>query len=97
MAFSKRLLVSALHWPKNTALRSLDFVRQLLVKERSLDSMLNTEDRKRDGVYRYDIAEEGLSNPDATVWWELSLLETSHFDEEVRNAASNLARWTKDS
>ena len=56
-----------------------------------MDTMLNTEDRRRDGVWRYEIDEEGLSNPEAAVWWELALLEKSHFDEEVRAAAAELA------
>lgn len=78
-------------------MRALEFIRQLLVKDRALESMLNTEDRRRDGIYKYDATEENLSNSEASVWWELSLLESSHFDEEVRAAASKLARWTKDS
>lgn len=97
LAFSKRLIIASLHWPKGTSLRSLDFVRQLLVKDRALESMLNTEDRRRDGLYNYDATEENLSNSEATVWWELNLLEKGHFDEEVRAAAAKLARWTKDS
>lgn len=97
LAFSKRLLISSLHWPKATALKSVQFVRQLLVKERCLETMLSTEDRRRDGVYRYEASEEGLSNPEATVWWELTLLEGRHYDEEVRAEAGRVARWTKDS
>ena len=96
LAFSKRLTLAALHWPKGSALRALEFIRQLLVKDRVLESMLNTEDRRRDGVYKYDATEENLSNSEATVWWELTLLENSHFDEEVRAAAAKLATWTKD-
>lgn len=97
LAFSKRLTLASLHWPKGTALRTLDFIRQLLVKDRALEGMLNTEDRQRDGIYKYDATEENLSNSEATVWWELCLLESSHFDEEVRAAAAKLATWTKDS
>ena len=96
LAFSKRLLISCLHWPKLTVNSALDFVRQLLVKERQLETMLNTEDRKRDGLWRYEIDVEGLSNPEATVWWELGLLEKNHFDEEVRAAAANLARSNRE-
>lgn len=97
LAFSKRLLIAALHWPSSIACKTIEFVRQLLVKERSLEAMLSTEDRRRDGVYRCEVNEESLSNPDATVWWELGLLERSHFDEGVRVAASRLTKWEKDS
>lgn len=96
MAFAKRLSIAALHWPKATALTTIDFLRQLISKEKCLEAMINTEDRRRDGVYLYDVAGEGLSNPEATVWWELGLLERDHFDEEVRAEAARLASWTKD-
>lgn len=58
--------------------------------------LLNTEDVKKDGVYNYSAEDENLSNPEASVLWELGLLERSHFDEEVRSAASRLARWSKE-
>lgn len=96
LAFAKRLLIATLHWPKNTALRCLGFLRALLAKESCLETMLRSEDRRRDGVYRYDIEQEGLANTQATVWWELALLEQRHYDEEVRAEANKLSHWSKD-
>jgi len=96
LAFSKRIVIACLHWPKNTALRGLDFLRQLLIKERTLEMLLNTEDVKKDGVYSYASTDENLSNPEASVLWELALLERSHFDEEVRSAAARIGRWSKE-
>lgn len=96
LAFSKRLLTACLHWPKVTALRCLGFLRALLLKERCLESMLRSEDRRRDGVYRYDTDQEGLANTEATAWYELALLEQRHYDEEVRAEANRLSRWSKD-
>jgi nucleolar complex protein 3 len=58
--------------------------------------MLRSEDRRRDGVYRYEVDQEGLANTEATVWWELALLEQRHYDEEVRAEANRLSRWSKD-
>lgn len=96
LAFSKRLLVACLHWPKQTSLRCLGFLRALLVRERCLEGMLSTEDRRHDGIYNYETEQESLANTEATVWWELALLEQHHFDEEVRAEANRLSRWSKE-
>lgn len=96
LAFSKALLTACLHWPGPSTLRALELVSNMMVREPRLSTMLNTEEMRRDGIYRPDASEEGLTNVESTVFWELALLERYHYDEEVRAAAANLARWTDD-
>jgi nucleolar complex protein 3 len=96
LAFSKRLLSSSLHWPGATALRALNFLRKLIVKEPKLEGMLTTEDRQADGVYRPEVDDPSLVNPEATVWYELTTLVRSHYDPRVREEASKLAHYVRD-
>jgi len=94
-AFAKRLLTAALHWPGRVALRALEFVAKLVAHEPRLEGLLSTEDRTVDGVYRPDVEDPQLSNPFATSAYELYLLQTAHVDAQVREAATNLANYTR--
>jgi nucleolar complex protein 3 len=91
-AFAKRLLECSMHLPTATALKSIDFVKQLISKEAKLEAFLSTEDRTADGVYRPDIEDPQLVNAFATNFWELGMLEREYWDESVRTAAAKLAR-----
>lgn len=96
-AFAKRLLTAALHWSGPDALRALDWVTKLMVREPRLEALLSTEDRTVDGVYRPDVKDPQLSNPFATSAYELHLLQTAHIDVRVREAAANLANYVRTS
>ncbi|KXN82083.1 hypothetical protein AN958_03241 [Leucoagaricus sp. SymC.cos] len=93
-AFSKRLLTAALHWPPSSALRALNFVRDLIAKSPKLEALLSTEDRIFDGIYRADIDDPQLCHPYGTAFWELQTLATSHLDPTVRTAAERLLNFT---
>lgn len=94
-AFAKRLLSAALHWPGPVASRALEFVAKLVAREPRVEALLSTEDRTVDGVYRPDVEDPQLSNPFATSAYELYLLQTAHVDAQVREAAMNLANYTR--
>lgn len=91
-AFAKRLLECSIHLPTATALKCIDFVKQLIAKEAKLEAFLSTEDRTADGIYRPDIEDPQLVNAFATNFWELGMLEREYWDESVRTAAAKLAR-----
>jgi nucleolar complex protein 3 len=93
-AFAKRLLTAALHWPPRSAIRAIEFVARLVVKESRLQGLLSTEDQSADGVYRPDVDDPQLSQPFGTSFWELRLLEKTHYDNEVREAARKLSLFT---
>lgn len=99
LSFTKRLLISSLHWPKDSAISTLNFLKALILKERKLEALLNSEDRKRDGKYRYEFVggDESLAGAENALAWELGLLEQDHYDDEVREKARELAGWSKDS
>jgi len=94
-AFAKRILTAALHWPSATVLRTLDFVHTLLVKEPALESLLSTEDRVADGIYRPELDDPQLCNAFATSFWELRHLERTHWDARVRAEAAKLANFRR--
>jgi nucleolar complex protein 3 len=95
LIFAKRLLTCALQWPTETAIRTIDVVRKMLVKEPALESMLSVEDSMLTGVYNGMTDEMHLVGAEATVWWELVVLQQSHFDERVRDAAERLAHFAR--
>jgi nucleolar complex protein 3 len=91
-AFAKRLLECSIHLPTASAVKSIDFVKQLIAKEAKLEAFLSTDDRTADGIYRPDIEDPQLVNAFAASFWELSLLEREYWEESVRTAATKLAR-----
>ncbi|GAA97749.1 uncharacterized protein L969DRAFT_97437 [Mixia osmundae IAM 14324] len=94
LAFTKRLLLCTLHWPPTTVLRTCGLIKRLLVKEPILQSMLLTEDRQDDGIYKPEVDDPALCNPSGALWHELVILESTHYDDRVRSAARELATWT---
>lgn len=97
-AFAKRILTACLQWPSATTLRALDFVGGLIHKDAKLEALLkNSEDRKHDGVYRADIDDPQLCNAFGTWFWELFILEKSHWDDKIRDKARGLAQFTRSS
>ncbi|KAK0210717.1 nucleolar complex-associated protein-domain-containing protein [Desarmillaria ectypa] len=89
-AFAKRLLGAAFHWPPAVTLRTLSFVSGLLLKDEKLQSLLFTEERSLDGVYRSDIDDPQLCNPFGTTLWELYALRDNYCDPHVRAEAQKL-------
>ena len=92
-AFAKRLVMASVHFPPSTAQRALTFVHTLFAKESKLESLVSTEDRIANGIYRPDVDDPQLSNPFATSMWELHELESSHVDPDVRRLARELTRY----
>lgn len=91
-AFAKRLTEAALHLPSVTAIRALEFVRKLVVKEPRLEALLSTEDRTVDGIYRSEMDDPQLCNPFGASFWELSLIYRDYWDDNVRVEGEKLAR-----
>jgi nucleolar complex protein 3 len=90
-AFAKRLLTAALHWDAETAARAVQFVTGLVRTNPKLEALLTTEDRSFDGVFQAEIDDPQLCHPFGTSFFELILLEKSHVDQGVRDAARALA------
>lgn len=93
LAFSKRLLMCALHWPSDSALAAIQLVQNLLAKQSALEGMLTTEDMRMDGVFKPEAEDPGLANAEATAWYELHLLHREHYDDRVRQQAAALLNW----
>ncbi|KAJ3779350.1 nucleolar complex-associated protein-domain-containing protein [Lentinula raphanica] len=89
-AFAKRLLSACMHWPTPVVIRALQFVHGLIVKDPRLQTLLSTEDRSFDGIYRPDLDDPQLSNAFGTCLWEVYALGESHLDPEVRLEARKL-------
>ncbi|KAF9052602.1 nucleolar complex-associated protein-domain-containing protein [Panaeolus papilionaceus] len=102
-AFSKRLLTCALHWPSGPALRALDFVRALVVRDARLEVMLGGSDGEGRvtggaagvvGVYRPNVEDPAVSGAlEGGSFYELQLLRSTHFDSRVRDTADKLLRY----
>lgn len=95
LAFSKRLLTSSLQWPPASQLRTVAFLRSLLIREPKLEAMLETGDRRIDGKWRGMVDEPERAEPEGTCWWEASLLRY-HPDEKLRAEAKRLVNWVRD-
>ncbi|GAA5866397.1 hypothetical protein JCM8547_000765 [Rhodosporidiobolus lusitaniae] len=95
MAFSKRLLSASLHWPPTSQLRTLGFLKSLLMREPKLEAMLETGDRRVDGRWRGEVDEPERAQPESTCWWELGAFR-SHPDPKVREEARKLANYQKE-
>lgn len=89
-AFAKRLLSVSLHWPPSAALRTLEFVSSLIVKDPKLQAMLSTEDRIFNGIYRADVDDPELCHPFESSFWELHALHQNHWSPQVRQEAKKL-------
>ena len=95
LAFSKRLMTSCLNWPPASQLRTLVFLRSLLIREPKLEAMLETGDRRIDGRWRGQVDEPERAEPESTCWWEAGLFRF-HPDEKVRLEAKKLLNWKRD-
>ncbi|KAI5475797.1 nuclear export protein noc3 [Pseudohyphozyma bogoriensis] len=91
LAFSKRLLTSSLNWPPASQLRTLGFLRSLLIREPKLEAMLETADRRIDGKWRGAVDEPERAEPEGTCWWEAGIY-ASHPDEKVKEEARKLGK-----
>lgn len=98
LAFSKRLLTCSLQWPAASQLRTLSFLRALLIREPQLEAMLETGDgdRKVDGRYRGDYDEPERAMPESTCFYEAGLFLKSHPDQKVRNETRKMVNWVRD-
>lgn len=89
-AFAKRLTECALFFPPVTAQKAITTVRQLMSKDPKLEGMLDTEERRFDGVYKPEMDDPQLCNPFATSLWELEDLSMKHWDRQVKKEAALL-------
>ncbi|BGP09476.1 hypothetical protein JCM10049v2_005347 [Rhodotorula toruloides] len=96
LAFSKRLLSASLHWPPATQLRTLSFLRSLLIREPKLEAMLETTDRRIDGRWRGHVDEPERAEPESTCWYEASVFLRQHPDPAVRQEAKKLVNWQRE-
>ncbi|KAF9227961.1 NOC3p-domain-containing protein [Gyrodon lividus] len=94
-AFAKRLLIASLNWPPTVALRALDFVESLIVKDPKLEALLSTEDRSVNGLYLAEVDDPQLSHPFGTSFFELLQLQQRHYDSRIREAARRLSSYTR--
>ncbi|WRT70179.1 uncharacterized protein IL334_007173 [Kwoniella shivajii] len=83
-SFSKRLIECSLHFPPITAKQAIAFSRKLMAKEPKLESMLDTEEKMSDGVYKPEFDDPQLLNPFATSLWESNILADKYWDRSVR-------------
>ena len=90
-AFAKRLLTAALQWDPVTAKRAVDFVAELVKTNPKLEALLTTEDRSLDGTFQPEMDDPQSCCPFGTSFFELMLLEKSHIDRNVRDAARAFA------
>lgn len=96
LAFSKRLLTSSLQWPSASQLRTVAFLRSLLIREPKLEAMLETGDRRVDGKWKGSVDEPERAMPESTAWWEATLLVRSGMDEKLRAETRKLVNWIRD-
>lgn len=95
LAFSKRLLTSCLQWPPASQLRTMAFLRSLLIREPKVEAMLETGDRRIDGKWKGWVDEPERAEPEGTCWWEASLFR-NHPDEKMRTAYKQLVNFQRD-
>ncbi|TNY18573.1 nucleolar complex-associated protein 3 [Rhodotorula diobovata] len=96
LAFAKRLLSASLHWPPASQLRTLSFLRSLLIREPRLEAMLETSDRRIDGRWRGHVDEPERAEPESTCFFEASLYVRSHPDDKVRAEAKKLVNYRRE-
>lgn len=88
-AFAKRLLEASLLFPPATAMKAVQFVRQLVARYPKLEGLLDSEERMADGVYKSEMEDPQLVNPFATSFFEVELLG-KHWDVGVRQEGKKL-------
>ncbi|GAA5883354.1 hypothetical protein JCM3774_002033 [Rhodotorula dairenensis] len=96
LAYSKRLISASLNWPAATQLRTLTFLRSLLIREPKLEAMLETSDRRVDGRWRGLVDTPELAEPESTCWFEATVYCRQHPDEKVRAEARKLVNWQRE-
>ncbi|GAA5990059.1 hypothetical protein JCM10908_005802 [Rhodotorula pacifica] len=96
LAYSKRLISASLNWPAATQLRTLTFLRSLLIREPKLEAMLETSDRRVDGRWRGLVDTPELAEPESTCWFEAAVYYRQHPDEKVRAEARKLVNWQRE-
>ncbi|OCF61335.1 nucleolar complex protein 3 [Kwoniella mangroviensis CBS 10435] len=89
-SFAKRLIECSLHFPPITARRSLEFARKLISKEPKLESLLNTEEKINDGVYKPEFNDPQLINPFNTNVYESGILGDRYFERGTREEMKKL-------
>jgi nucleolar complex protein 3 len=95
LAFSKRLMTSSLQWPAASQMRTLVFLRSLLIREPKLEAMLETGDRRIDGKWRGHVDEPERAEPEGTCWWEADLYRM-HPDPKIRTEVKKLLNYVRD-
>ena len=98
LAFAKRLLICSLQWPPNTVIKALEFIRKLigLAGGSRLEGLLSTDDRvSGEGSYKPYLNDPHASNAQNALGFELSLLESSHYDQRVCKIANVLANYKR--
>jgi nucleolar complex protein 3 len=88
-------MTCCLSWPPNLVIKVLDLLGEALVKYDFLSGMIDRTDSKGSGHWRGEADDPQMTNPDATVWWELSVLQT-HYSEKVREKAVRLSSFVKE-
>ncbi|GAA5820622.1 hypothetical protein JCM3770_003556 [Rhodotorula araucariae] len=96
LAFAKRLLSASLHWPPASQLRTLSFLRSLLIREPRLEAMLETADRRIDGRWRGHVDEPERAEPESTCFFEAGLYVRNHCDDKVRAEAKKLVNYRRE-
>lgn len=86
-AFSKRLMISAMHMPEKSTLAALKTLGKMTRRYNVLAGLYSTEDRLTNGVFRMDVDEPEHSNPEASTLWETVLLE-KHYCPKIAKAAA---------
>jgi len=94
-AFAKRLLIASLNWSPTVALRAIDFVGGLIVKEPKLEALLTTDDRHADAMYLPEVDDPQLCHPFGTSLFELLQLQQRHYDSRIRESAQRLSSYTR--
>ncbi|MCJ1379425.1 hypothetical protein MMC17_002526 [Xylographa soralifera] len=91
-AFSKQLLISALHLPEKSAMGVLGLMgRVVKMHGRKIGGLWDTEERKGDGEFEARRGEVEGSNPFAGTVWEGELLRL-HFAPGVRRGYEDVER-----
>jgi nucleolar complex protein 3 len=67
----------------------------LVAHKPRVEALLSTENCTVDGMYRPDVEGLQLGNPFASSMYKLYLLQTAYVDVRVREAATNLANYTR--